>query len=223
MLEMAGKPLIEYSLDNCVRIAPREIVIVVGYLADQIVNHYGDSYRGIPIRYVHQAEQRGLVHALDTAAPSLADGEFMLFLADEVLLDPHHEAMLAEFRRSRVFALCGLTRPRDPEAVRNTYAVLEDQQGRVLRLVEKPRRALNPWQGTGNILFDRRILDYIPLTPINPARGERELPDLIQCAIDDGWLVKSFPVGGLYLNINRPEDLAVAETELPALARAARA
>ncbi len=86
--------------------------------------------------------------------------------------------------------------------MRKTYAILEDEGGRILRLVEKPRKPLNRFQGTGNILLSNGILDYIANTPINQSRREKELPDLIQCAIDDGHIVKSFPVGGRYVNVN---------------------
>jgi dTDP-glucose pyrophosphorylase len=214
MLEFAGRPLIEHSLDNAVRIAPEEIVIVVGYLAEQVINHYGTSYRGVRIRYAIQREQHGLVHAIETAAPFLAASDFMLFLADEVLLDPNHAAMLERYQRDDVFALCGVTFPEDKQAVTNTYAVLEDQRGRILRLIEKPRRPLNECQGTGNILFNNRILEYLVRTPINQGRNERELPDLIQCAIDDGHIVQSFVIGGRYININTPAHVAEAEREL---------
>lgn len=213
MLEFGGKPLIQHSLDHCVRIGPEEIVIVVGYLAEQIINYYGNSYCGLRIRYAIQAEQQGLVHAISTAAPFLGSSDFMLFLADEVLLDPNHLAMMEIYRQGGTFALCGVTVPENPEAVRATYAILEDQQGRILRLVEKPRRALNQYQGTGNILLSNGILDYIAVTPINQLRKEKELPDLIQCAIDDGHVVKSFPVGGRYVNVNLPSDIAEAKAE----------
>lgn len=213
MLEFAGRPLIEHSLEHGVSIAPEEIIIVVGYLAEQIINHYGNQYRGVRIRYAIQREQRGLVHAIETAAPFIGSSDFMLFLADEILLEPNHASMLERFRRGDVFALCGVTFPRDPEAVRNTYAVLEDQEGRILRLIEKPRRPLNDCQGTGNILFRNGILEYLARTPINPGRQERELPDLIQCAIDDGHIVRSFVVGGRYININTPDHVAEAEQE----------
>jgi len=214
MLEFAGKPLIEHSLDNSVALEPDEIVIVVGYLAEQVINAYGNRYRGVRIRYAIQHEQRGLVHAIATAAPDLGSSDFMLFLADEVLLEPNHVAMLERYRQTDVFALCGVTFPKDRHAVMNTYAVLEDEKGRILRLVEKPRRPLNDCQGTGNILFNNAILEYIERTPINPGRQEQELPDLVQCAIDDGHIVRSFVVGGRYININRPEHIAEAEREL---------
>lgn len=209
MLLYGGMPLIQHSLDHCVRIAPEEIVIVVGYLAEQIINHYGNSYQGLRIRYAIQQEQRGLVHAIETAAPFLGSSDFMLFLADEVLLAPNHLAMIEEFNGGGIFALCGVTVPDSPEEVRKTYAVLEDQRGRILRLVEKPRKPLNQFQGTGNILLSNRILEYIACTPINQLRKEKELPDLIQCAIDDGHIVKSFPVGGRYVNVNLPTDIEV--------------
>ena len=214
MMQFSGKPLIEHSLDHCARIAPEEIVIVVGYLAEQIINHYGNKYRGIPVRYAIQQEQRGLVHAIETAAPFLGSADFVLFLADEILLEPNHPAMIEQFQNSGIFALCGITIPSDENAVRKTYAVFEDQNGRILRLVEKPRRRINDYQGTGNIVFRNGILDYIAYTPINPSRNEKELPDLIQCAIDDGHVVKSFLVGGRYININTEDDVKIAEHEL---------
>jgi dTDP-glucose pyrophosphorylase len=211
MIEFAGKPLIEWSLENSVGAAPEEIVVVVGYLAEQIINYYGNSYRGVRIRYAIQREQRGLVHAIETAAPFLGSSDFMLLLADEILLDPNHSAMVERFRQGGVFALCGLTIAPDPQAVRKTYAVFEDEAGRILRLVEKPRRAINQYQGTGNCMFSNGILEYIQYTPISQARNEKELPDLIQCAIDDGHIVQSFLVGGRYININTLEDVCLAE------------
>jgi dTDP-glucose pyrophosphorylase len=211
MIEFAGKPLIEWSLENCAATAPEEIVVVVGYLAEQIVNHYGNVNRGIRLRYAIQREQRGLVHAIETAAPFLGSSDFMLLLADEILLDPNHRAMVERFRQGGVFALCGLTIAPDPQEVRKTYAVFEDEGGRILRLVEKPRRAINQYQGTGNCIFSNGILEYIEYTPISQARNEKELPDLIQCAIDDGHVVQSFLVGGRYININTAEDVSLAE------------
>ena len=221
MMPFAGKPLIEWSLENCVGISPDEIIIVVGYLAEQIINEYGNAYRGIRIRYAIQREQRGLVNAIETAAPFLGSSDFMLFLADEILLEPHHAAMVRRFHEGNFFALCGLTLTSDPLAVRKTYSVFEDQAGRILRLVEKPRCAINQYQGTGNCLFSNRILEYIEHTPINQARNEKELPDLIQCAIDDGLIVQSFLVGGQYININTVEDVKLAEEAAGALAHSA--
>jgi len=52
----------------------------------------------------------------------------------------------------------------------------------------------------------------LDLTPINQNRGEKELPDLIQCAIDAGHVVKSFRIGSDYININTQSDIEKAES-----------
>ena len=46
MLKFGGKYLIQYSLDNAVKLDVTEIVIVVGYLAEQIINEFGNCYSG---------------------------------------------------------------------------------------------------------------------------------------------------------------------------------
>jgi dTDP-glucose pyrophosphorylase len=65
--------------------------------------------------------------------------------------------------------------------------------------------------GTGNCIFKNKIFDYVPYTPINYMRKEKELPDLIQCTIDDGNPVKLFYINAKYVNINTPEDISIAE------------
>ena len=84
---------------------------------------------------------------------------------------------------------------------------------RTPRRPQKPRKPPNDIRGTGNCIFRVAIFEYVPLTPINQNRSEKELPDLIQCAIDDGLRVKSFDIGEGYVNINTPEDIAIAEKE----------
>jgi UDP-N-acetylglucosamine diphosphorylase / glucose-1-phosphate thymidylyltransferase / UDP-N-acetylgalactosamine diphosphorylase / glucosamine-1-phosphate N-acetyltransferase / galactosamine-1-phosphate N-acetyltransferase len=64
--------------------------------------------------------------------------------------------------------------------------------------------------GTGNCVFANAILSYIDMTPVNQVRGEKELPDLIQCAVDDGQPVKMHRVGERYINVNAMDDFRAA-------------
>jgi dTDP-glucose pyrophosphorylase len=61
--------------------------------------------------------------------------------------------------------------------------------------------------GTGNCVFKNEILSYIEHTPINQKRKEKELPDLIQCAIDDGHIIRSFEICDEYANVNSITEL----------------
>lgn len=214
MLPMAGRPLIEYSLDNALAAGADEVVVVVGHLAEQIINAYGNRYRDVPVKYVIQWEQRGLVHAIECARATLGDHDFMLFLADEVLVDPRHGEMQQVFERENLSVLCGVVTAEDRAQIRKTYSIITGADNAIHRLIEKPERPMNDIMGTGNCVFSHRIFDYLAQTPINQKRGERELPDLIQCAIDDGQAVKAFHVASRYVNVNTPDEIARAEQEL---------
>jgi len=65
MLKFNGRHLIEYSLETARLSRVDEIIIVVGYRAEDIVNRFGIKYENIKVRYVIQEEQRGLVNALE--------------------------------------------------------------------------------------------------------------------------------------------------------------
>lgn len=207
MLELSGKPVLEYNLDRAAELNIDEIILVVGHRAEEIINRYGINYKGKRIRYVIQWEQKGLVHAIECAKDAIDKDTFFLLLGDEVLVNSRHKEMLATFVNEDVFAICGVTFQKNKEKIRRTYTVLTDGDKRIYRLIEKPQSVLNNWQGTGHCVFKSDILSYIERTPVHPERGERELPDLIQCAIDDGWLVKIFNICDEYININTEEDL----------------
>ncbi len=212
MLRFKGKHLIEYSLETASRAGVDEIIIVVGYRAEDIINQYGIQYGKTRIRYVFQEEQRGLVHAIEQTRDVLEGHDFLLLLADEILIDPKPSEMINEFSEKGLFIMCGVTEVEDIDQIRKTYAIIHNPENNMIyRLIEKPRNPLNNIMGTGHCIFRNQIFDYIPFTPINYFRQEKELPDLIQCAIDDGKPVQLFFIGSRYVNINTPEDIAKAE------------
>lgn len=214
MLTIRGKSLIEYSLDNATEIDEvAEIVIVVGYRAENIINRFGTIYRGVRISYVIQPEQRGLVHAMECARDYIDGEDFFLFLADEVIIGGRHRAMMNLFRNEALFCVCGVYPQPNLEMIKRTYAVIHGPDNRIYRLVEKPRKPFNHIMGTGNVLFRGTIFDYIDVTPINPSRQEKELPDLIQCAVDDGEIVKLFDICETYINVNSPEEMKAVESD----------
>lgn len=212
MLKFNGIHLIEYSLNSARLSQVDEIIIVVGYRAEEIINSYGISYQNIKIRYVFQEHQEGLVHAIEQAEKTLAGDDFILLLADELLIDPKPSEMIEAFYKEDLFVACGVTKINCREQIKKTYSVIYNPDNNHLyRLIEKPRNPFNNIMGTGNCIFRNQIYDFIPFTPINHFREEKELPDLIQCAIDDGKAVKMFFISAKYVNINTPEDIAIAE------------
>jgi len=212
MLEFNGKPLIHYSLESARLSQVDEIIIVVRYRAEDIINAFGIDYDNIRIRYVIQEELKGLVHAIEQCEEALGGEDFILLLADEILIDPQPMEMIETFNKEKLFVMCGVTRVEDRNQIKKTYSVIYNPEDkRIYRLIEKPRNPVSDIMGTGNCIFKNKIFEYIPHTPINQTRKEKELPDLIQCAIDDGNSVKLFFIGAQYVNINTPDDIEIAE------------
>ncbi|MBN2553925.1 MAG: NTP transferase domain-containing protein [Spirochaetales bacterium] len=69
MYPVGPYPFMEYSLRNLPRDGEGEdrLTFVVGCHAEQIVSYFGDSYEGIPVRYVAQSEPLGTAHAVAVA------------------------------------------------------------------------------------------------------------------------------------------------------------
>ncbi|OGZ23729.1 MAG: nucleotidyl transferase [Candidatus Nealsonbacteria bacterium RIFCSPLOWO2_01_FULL_41_9] len=213
LLEIAGRPLIAYSLD-CASKIPQisEIVIIVGYQAEEIINNFGDHYLGKPVRYVFQKEQKGLVNAIENAEAVLNKEDFLLMLGDELMTNPRHLEMMKAFEDKDIFALCGILLVENRDLIKKTYSISQSDDGKITQLIEKPQNPENNIMGTGNCLFRKEIFSYIAKTPINKNRGEKELPDLIQCAINDGKIVKPFNLCSRYFNVNLKEEIHDAQS-----------
>ena len=212
MIKIRGRHLIEYNLDNALEVDVNEIVLVVGYKAETIINLLGNNYKGKPIKYVIQSEQNGLVHAIECAQQSINEDDFFLMLGDEMLFNAKNLAMINLFKNNKeIFGICGIVKVSDRNQIKKTYTIIQSPNNDIYRLIEKPRHPLNDFQGTGHCVFRNQIYDYIKYTPIHHERNEKELPDLIQCAIDDAMTIKAFIICDKYTNINSRVDIKKAE------------
>ncbi len=211
MLKLFEKPLIEYNLEHAFESGVSEIIIVVGYKKEEIKRKFGKEFRGIRISYVFQKEQRGLVNAIECAKETIGKSDFILMLADEILINADLNGMVKKFKKEELFAVCGITFEEDKASIEKTYSAMTNENGRVFRLIEKPKVPINNIKGTGHCILKNEILNYIERTPINANRGEKELVDLIQVAVDDGRKVYVYPLTRKYVNVNTEEDFNLVQ------------
>jgi dTDP-glucose pyrophosphorylase len=121
--------------------------------------------------------------------------------------------MIREFRKNEnIFGICGIVKVNNRNQIKKTYTLIQGPENDIYRLIEKPRHPLSESQGTGHCVFRNDIYDYIQYTPIHHQRNEKELPDLIQCAIDDAMTLKAFIIGEKYTNVNTRQDIKIAES-----------
>lgn len=219
LIETGGRPLIEYSLMSVAKTDISEIVIVVGYKAEEIQKVIGNNYGGKSIKYVFQPEQKGLVNAIECAKEAIGGEDFMLMLGDELMSNVKHQEMIDKYYNEKVFSTCGVVKVDDESLISKTYAIQEKDE-KIIELIEKPDiekiktsgLVMRNIMGTGNCIFSNEIFSYIPKTPINQNRGEKELPDLIKTAIIDGKTVKSFLICDQYFNVNIKEEIDSAKS-----------
>lgn len=89
LLDIGGRPLIHYSLDNLVASGVTEIVIVTGHREAMIREALGTSYNGVPIQYVHNADYAttGSVVSLLAGAEAVK-GSSVLVIESDILYHP---------------------------------------------------------------------------------------------------------------------------------------
>ncbi len=89
MIEIEGKPLLEYSLDALAQSGLSDVIIVVGFRHETITRRFGNQYRGLKIRYVEndQYAVSGSMYSLSLVQDIIADE--ILLLESDLLYEPH--------------------------------------------------------------------------------------------------------------------------------------
>ena len=83
MLPVANKPVLEYVFDAARNCGIDEIIVVVGY-KKEVIMEYFKNYKGIKITYVIQDKQLGTAHALLQAKKHL-DDSFIVLSGDNII------------------------------------------------------------------------------------------------------------------------------------------
>lgn len=92
LIPIAGRPLIKYTLQSLPD-EITEIIIVIGYLGEQIKSHLGNSWQGKVITYVEQTELLGTGDAL-FRAKDLLQGKFLALNGDDLYKKSDLEKLL---------------------------------------------------------------------------------------------------------------------------------
>ena len=207
MVEVDGAPILTHCFDSLVELGASELIVVVGYMKEKIIQHYGDEYDGVPITYAHQREQNGLAHALLTVEDHIND-DFMLILGDNIFEANLQDVVRrqAEDRADAAFLVEDV--PMD-EASR--YGVCDtNKYGEITNVVEKPEDPPSNLVMTGFYTFTPAIFHACHLVqPSN--RGEYEISDAIDLLLHSGRTIDAIRMDGWRIDVGYPEDRDRAE------------
>ena len=213
MRELGGQPLLWYVLRQIGFIAPEDIVIVTGFMADVVESRFGGAYT-----YARQPEQRGTGHAVMQAAAALAgyDGPVLVCYGDMPLLQEETYRRLFHVHETEGNActlLCGVSEIPLPYG-----RVIFDASGRFAEVVEDrdctPRQKAIRDLNVGVYVFDAKALfAALPQLTNRNAQGEYYLTDVPRAIQDAGGKIGVARTADVtqILGVNTEEDLARCE------------
>lgn len=211
LVEVGGKPLLSHVFETLTGMGVAELVVIVGYRGEQISDHYGAQFEGVPITYVRQESRQGLAHAVLQAEPAI-DGEFVLLNGDNVV-QANTDELLARHRESGA-AISTLVEqvPRERASEGGVFQV--DGQ-RITGIVEKPEDPPSRLIPRGIYVLSPLIFSACRiLTPDDT--GEYELSDAIDLLLTAGHDIEAVSLSGWILNVNTPADIGTVEEKLAA-------
>jgi glucose-1-phosphate thymidylyltransferase len=216
LLPIYDKPMIYYPLSTLMLSGVREIlVITTPHDREAFQRLLGDGRRlGIALSYAVQERPIGLAHAFVLGREFVGRDRVVLALGDNVFYGHGlPEVLLRAAHREGGATVFGYW-VRDPER----YGVVElNEQGRALRIEEKPKAPRSHWAVTGLYFYDNRVLDIA--AALRPsARGELEITDVNAAYLHAGDLfVERLGRGIAWLDTGTHESLLQAANFIQAI------
>jgi glucose-1-phosphate thymidylyltransferase len=206
MLPIANKPILEYVIRALSKNDIKDIIIIVGYKKERIMDHFGNGKDfAVNISYIDQDAQLGTAHAIKLAEPLV--GEKFMVLNGDNLID---EETISELLRGDSGDISLLSVSRDQIT---GYGVLLIDKGKVSRIIEKPRDRISHLVNTGIYIFSSSIFGEIEKTPISEI-GEYAITDTIQKMIEKGANVTNITTRKTWIDAVHSWDLLKANSVL---------
>jgi glucose-1-phosphate thymidylyltransferase len=188
LLPIYDRPMVTYAIEALVTCDVQELMVVTGGThAGEFLRLLGNGHEwGIDrLSYAYQERAGGIAEALGLAERFAGGEPIVVMLADNVLERSIRHAV-ENFDREPTGARILLAREDDPEHLRH-LGVPELDNGRVVRIHEKPEEPPSEFAVTGIYFYDPSVFEVIP--DLQPSgRGELEITDVNNWFIDQGTM-----------------------------------
>jgi glucose-1-phosphate thymidylyltransferase len=205
LIPVANKPVLFYGIEALREAGIEEIGIVVGDTKDEIREAVGDGSRwGVHFTLIEQEAPLGLAHAVKISEGFLGKDPFVMYLGDNILKGGI-KSLVGEFEEKKPNSLILLSQVPHPER----FGVVELKNGKVVNLVEKPKKPPSDLALVGVYIFDFHVFEAV--NTIKPSwRNELEITDAIQYLVDNGYEVRPHLVSGWWKDTGKIEDILEA-------------
>jgi uncharacterized cofD-like protein len=209
LLEVCGKPLFAYRIEELLEAGIEDIVIVTndetrGPIERFIAEHY-PSARAM---FATQSDARGPAHAIDCAREYIRGSRIVLVLADNLSDRPLIPSLIKAASAPGAYGALAARHVENP----SDFGVARLEKGQVVAIVEKPRHPPSDLAVMGTAVLDADILleligkrGYSMLTD----DGEREI-SAPQYFSDAGYPLEICVSDVRILDVGKPYDLIAA-------------
>jgi len=175
-----------------------EVVLVVGYLKENIQKYIGNEYEGKKVTYVEQKELLGTGHALSMCKKVLHD-KFIVLMGDDLYEKKDLEEMVKH-------PLCILVREIKKDSVEDKYAIAKlNGGGKLSEIIERQKAKSGDLANCGAYVLDKRYFDYSLVLAGNQTE-EYGLPQTFMQMVKDGAQIDIVRATKWH-NVTNPEDL----------------
>ncbi len=187
LITVAGKPMLAHTLDRVMPLQPARIIFITGYLSERI-EAWARANIDIPVEFVLQPEMKGQTDAI-IRTRHLAPQDALVLFPDMLF-----EADFSGLATVEADVVMFTKEVEDPSQL----GIAVTQDGRIVKLVEKPKELLSHLAVIG-IYYFRSMPDLYTAIDEQMARGiqlknEYFIADAIQLMIDAGKRVVPSPV-----------------------------
>jgi UDP-N-acetylglucosamine diphosphorylase / glucose-1-phosphate thymidylyltransferase / UDP-N-acetylgalactosamine diphosphorylase / glucosamine-1-phosphate N-acetyltransferase / galactosamine-1-phosphate N-acetyltransferase len=204
MLQVGGKPILQYNLEALRDAGIKDIIMVVGYKKEAIENYFEDGSKfGVNITYVTQEKRLGTAHAISSIRTEI-DNQFIVLNGDIIVNPNLITDLIRKCESDEASSILILIEVEDP----SSFGVVEVENDRIKDIIEKPA----PEEATSNLinagiyLFDNTIFNAIDRTP-KSERGEYEITDSLKIQITENKPVLGLKSDSKWIDVGRPWEL----------------
>jgi bifunctional UDP-N-acetylglucosamine pyrophosphorylase/glucosamine-1-phosphate N-acetyltransferase len=178
MIPLYGKPLLEYIVSGLISAGLKNIIMVIGYRKEQIINYFQNGNKwGIKIEYVIQKELNGTGGALRLCENLITDSHLFLTWGDILVSHQIYKKIIKIYNIENQDFILVVNYTDDPFKGGAVYC----ENDYCVDIIEKPKqgKSKSNLNNSGIFILNREIFGV--LRDIKPsARGEIELPDALK-------------------------------------------
>jgi len=208
--KLGNRPILSYVLDNIHFIEKKDIVIVIGFMGEKVIEEIGDEYN-----YVWQKEQLGTGHAVMMAKDYFDSDINLILMGDMPFIKSNTIEKFIDYHKKSENNLSILTVQGNEKS--SFGRIIRNSEGLIEKIVEvkdaSPEEKKITELNTGIMIIDKKALALLDELKTDNAQKEYYLTDLVKLAKDNKYKSGGFKVNDEieFFGINTLEDLEFAE------------